>query len=134
MESAGVSRSICGLAFGGRPAAAARLCGGHQGDSVRPNTRLSLSDIDPSVLHRAGVTAVDEPYRAARQPMPSSVTEWPQFTELDWRAVAREAPGAVVVDTRNVLNGLRLPALGLTREALCRKASNHEGKTEHHLR
>ena len=115
MESAGVSRSICGLAFGGRPAAAARLCGGHQGDSVRPNTRLSLSDIDPSVLHRAGVTAVDEPYRAAKAADAIVVlTEWPQFTELDWRAVAREAPGAVVVDTRNVLDGHQLSALALT--------------------
>jgi len=67
------------------------------------------------VLHRAGVTAVDEPYRAAKAADAIVVlTEWPQFTELDWRAVAREAPGAVVVDTRNVLDGHRIAALGLT--------------------
>jgi len=74
-----------------------------------------LTGIDTDTLTRAGVIAVDEPYRAAKAADAILVlTEWPQFTELDWRAIACEAPGAVVLDTRNVLTPARIAAAGLT--------------------
>jgi UDPglucose 6-dehydrogenase len=64
-----------------------------------------LRGIDPGILQQAGVTAVDEPYRAAKAAEAIVVlTEWPVFRELDWRAIAREAPAALVVDTRNLLD------------------------------
>ncbi|AFM17468.1 putative UDP-glucose 6-dehydrogenase [Mycolicibacterium chubuense NBB4] len=41
------------------------------------------------------------------------LTEWPQFRDLDWAAVADQAPGAVVVDTRNLLDRDVVEAAGL---------------------
>ncbi|OBJ54901.1 UDP-glucose/GDP-mannose dehydrogenase family protein [Mycobacterium sp. 1423905.2] len=73
-----------------------------------------LRGIDPGILHQAGVTAVDEPYRAAKAAEAIVVlTEWPVFRELDWRAIAREAPAAVVVDTRNLLDPAGVRDAGL---------------------
>lgn len=46
------------------------------------------------------------------------LTEWPDFAALDWDAIARcAATGAVVVDTRNIVDrravgGARLACLG----------------------
>ncbi|OBK55730.1 UDP-glucose dehydrogenase family protein [Mycobacterium kubicae] len=73
-----------------------------------------LRGIDPVVLQQSRVTAVDEPYRAAKAAEAIVVlTEWPAFRELDWRAIAREAPAAVVVDTRNLLDPVRVRDAGL---------------------
>jgi UDPglucose 6-dehydrogenase len=41
------------------------------------------------------------------------LTEWPQFRELNWTALAEQAPGAVVVDTRNVLDPAVVSDTGL---------------------
>lgn len=74
-----------------------------------------LHNIDPADLHRAGVTAVDDPYRAAKAADAIVVlTEWAQFRELDWRAIAREAPVAVVLDTRNLLDAAAVRSAGLS--------------------
>jgi UDPglucose 6-dehydrogenase len=74
-----------------------------------------LPNIDAAVLQQAGVTAVDEPYRAAKAAEAIVVlTEWPQFRQLDWRAIAREAPLAVVLDARNALDPEAVQASGLT--------------------
>lgn len=74
-----------------------------------------LHSIDPAILQRVGVTAVDEPYRAAKAAEAIVVlTEWPLFRNLDWCAVAREAPLAVVLDTRNMLQREAVQAGGLT--------------------
>lgn len=74
-----------------------------------------LPNIDPTVLQQAGLTPVDEPYRAAKTAAAIVVlTEWSQFGELDRRAIAREAPSAVVLDTRNVLDLVAVRAAGLT--------------------
>jgi len=37
----------------------------------------------------------------------------PQFRDLDWRTVARDAPGTAVLDTRNVLDPAEVRAAGL---------------------
>jgi UDPglucose 6-dehydrogenase len=73
-----------------------------------------LPAIDPGVLASAGVTAVDDPYRATKAVDAIVVlTEWPEFVDLDWSVVAREAPDAVVLDTRNVLDPASIAAVGL---------------------
>lgn len=73
-----------------------------------------LHNIDPAELHDAGVTAVDEPYRAAKAADAIVLlTEWSQFAELDWRPIAREAPAAVVLDTRNLLDPATVRSAGL---------------------
>lgn len=70
--------------------------------------------IDPAALQQAHVTAVDEPYRAAKAAEAIVVlTEWPQFRQLDWRAIAQDAPGAVVLDSRNILDPATVRAAGL---------------------
>jgi UDPglucose 6-dehydrogenase len=50
--------------------------------------------------------AVDDPYLAAKEADAIVVlTEWPEFRDLNWPLIAEQAPGAVVVDTRNLLDG-----------------------------
>jgi UDPglucose 6-dehydrogenase len=41
------------------------------------------------------------------------LTEWPQFRELNWMVVAEQAPGAVAVDTRNLLDPAVVSDAGL---------------------
>lgn len=73
-----------------------------------------LPAIDAQVLHAAGVTAVDDPYHAAKSADAILVlTEWPQFRDLDWAAIAEQAPAAVVLDTRNLLDRDAVVAAGL---------------------
>ncbi|BBX65841.1 hypothetical protein MSAS_50150 [Mycobacterium saskatchewanense] len=73
-----------------------------------------LPHIDPGVLHGSRVTGVDDPYRAAKAAEAIVVlTEWPQFRDLDWRTVARDAPLAVVLDTRNLLDPAAVRAAGM---------------------
>ncbi len=50
------------------------------------------------------------------------VTEWPEFTELDWEAVADAMAGALVVDGRNCLDPERVAAAGLVYEGMGRSA------------
>lgn len=74
-----------------------------------------LPGIDPAVLLDARVTAADDPYRAAKAADAIVVlTEWPQFRDLDWHAVARDAPRAVVLDCRNLLEPGAVRDAGLT--------------------
>ncbi len=74
-----------------------------------------LPAIDAQVLQTAGVTAVDDPYRAAKAADAILLlTEWPQFRELDWSAIAEHAPSAVVADTRNLLDPAAVATAGLT--------------------
>jgi UDPglucose 6-dehydrogenase len=42
------------------------------------------------------------------------LTEWPEFRELNWPLIGEQAPGAVVVDTRNLLDATTLRDAGLT--------------------
>ncbi len=48
------------------------------------------------------------------------VTEWPEFSEIDWAAAAGQMAGAVVIDGRNHLVPERLAAAGLTYEGVGR--------------
>ncbi|TFV58631.1 UDP-glucose/GDP-mannose dehydrogenase family protein [Mycobacterium sp. PS03-16] len=74
-----------------------------------------LAGIDPAALRRAAVTAVDDPYLACKEAdAVVVVTEWPEFRALDWAAIAEQSPGAVVVDTRNLLDAAAVRDAGLT--------------------
>ncbi|AKS35445.1 UDP-glucose dehydrogenase family protein [Mycolicibacterium goodii] len=73
-----------------------------------------LQKIDHQALRRAAVAAVDDPYLAAKDADGIVVfTEWPEFRELSWSRIADQAPGAVVVDTRNLLDPDVVTAGGL---------------------
>ncbi|MGE2713358.1 UDP-glucose dehydrogenase family protein [Mycolicibacterium litorale] len=74
-----------------------------------------LAGIDGEMLRAAAIVGVDDPYLAAKGADAIVVlTEWPQFRELDWARIADQAPGAVVVDTRNLLDAATLADVGLT--------------------
>ncbi|KUI23796.1 UDP-glucose 6-dehydrogenase [Mycobacterium sp. IS-1742] len=74
-----------------------------------------LAGIDAEMLRRATVVGVDDPYLATKGADAIVVlTEWPQFRDLDWVRIAEQAPGAVVVDTRNLLDAAALTEAGLT--------------------
>jgi len=48
------------------------------------------------------------------------VTEWPEFTELNWREVAQAMRGTIVIDGRNALDAEAIQAAGLTYEGVGR--------------
>jgi UDPglucose 6-dehydrogenase len=48
------------------------------------------------------------------------VTEWPEFTELDWGEVAQAMRGTVVIDGRNALDARAIQGAGLTYEGIGR--------------
>lgn len=73
-----------------------------------------LAAIDPADLH-GRVFGVDDPYLATKAANAIVVlTEWPQFRDLDWAVIAEQAPGAVVLDTRNLLDGKVISDAGLS--------------------
>lgn len=101
-------------------------------DDLRDSPALAVADLlaaegavltgyDPCVDHDAGpVRVTDSPLSAARNAAALVVlTEWPEFAELDWPALAAGMSRPVIVDTRNLLpvdkvteSGFRLVALG----------------------
>jgi UDPglucose 6-dehydrogenase len=73
-----------------------------------------LASIDPAPLRQASIVTVDDPYLAAKESDAIVVlTEWQEFRNLDWPVIADQAPGAVVVDTRNLLDPGVLADAGL---------------------
>ncbi|WP_101948614.1 UDP-glucose/GDP-mannose dehydrogenase family protein [Mycobacterium sp. 3519A] len=71
-----------------------------------------LAAIEPAPVRRSAITAVDDPYLAAKDADAIVVlTEWPEFRDLDWPLIAEQAPGAVVVDTRNLLDAAAVGGL-----------------------
>lgn len=74
-----------------------------------------LGAIDGDMLRAVAIVGVDDPYLATKgADAIVLLTEWPQFRDLDWARIADQAPGAVVVDTRNLLDAVMLVELGLT--------------------
>jgi UDPglucose 6-dehydrogenase len=49
------------------------------------------------------------------------VTEWPEFSDLDWRDVARRMRGHTIIDGRNALNPESVIEAGLTYEGIGRQ-------------
>src|SRR5207302_849613 len=52
------------------------------------------------------------------------VTEWPEFAQLDWTAVARQMAGRLVVDGRNCVDPADVAAAGLLYEGIGRSAGD----------
>jgi UDPglucose 6-dehydrogenase len=74
-----------------------------------------LTTIDPAALRTSAVVGVDDPYLATKAADAILVlTEWPEFRQLDWRRIADQAPGALVIDTRNTLDSSLIREVGLT--------------------
>ncbi|ODQ86810.1 UDP-glucose dehydrogenase family protein [Mycolicibacterium holsaticum] len=74
-----------------------------------------LGQIDQGLLRRSSLVTVDDPYLAAKDADAIVVlTEWPEFRRLNWPLIAEQSPGAVVVDTRNLLDPASLADTGLT--------------------
>jgi UDPglucose 6-dehydrogenase len=74
-----------------------------------------LASIDQALLGRCAIVGVNDPYLAAKDADGIVVlTEWPEFRELNWPLIAEQAPGTVVVDTRNLLDPRILVEAGLT--------------------
>jgi UDPglucose 6-dehydrogenase len=74
-----------------------------------------LAAMDHDQLRGAAIAAVDDPYLATKEADAIVVlTEWPEFRELNWAQIGEQAPGAVVVDTRNLLDATVLTDAGLT--------------------
>jgi UDPglucose 6-dehydrogenase len=48
------------------------------------------------------------------------VTEWPEFIELDWQAVAQAMRGTLVIDGRNALDADAVRGAGLLYEGIGR--------------
>ncbi|MCG5431671.1 UDP-glucose/GDP-mannose dehydrogenase family protein [Mycobacterium sp. MYCO198283] len=70
--------------------------------------------VDRAALAAAGVSLAADAYVAAKEADAVVVlTEWPEFAELDWEVIGRDAPDAVVLDTRNVVGAARLTDSGL---------------------
>ena len=61
---------------------------------------------------------------SARSTAPSAmaiiVTDWPEFTELDWRAAAKRMAGRTVIDGRNCVDPEAVEAAGLDYEGIGR--------------
>jgi UDPglucose 6-dehydrogenase len=73
-----------------------------------------LSAIDSATLRTHAIVAVDDPYRAVDgADVILILTEWPHFRELDWGEIGRCARGALVFDTRNLLDRHTVEAGGL---------------------
>jgi UDPglucose 6-dehydrogenase len=71
--------------------------------------------IDQGHLRRSAIAAVDDPYLAVKDADAIvALTEWPEFRDLNWTVIAEQAPGAVVLDTRNLLDAAPVRDAGLT--------------------
>ncbi|GAA0495822.1 UDP-glucose/GDP-mannose dehydrogenase family protein [Streptomyces olivaceiscleroticus] len=79
-------------------------------DPALCETRPDLSDL---------LTLTDDPLAAADGAAACLVlTEWPDFLELDWDAVAARLDGRIVHDFRNFLDHDRLDRAGLVRQSI----------------
>jgi UDPglucose 6-dehydrogenase len=69
----------------------------------------------------SGISFADSPLAAADGvDAVVLVTEWPEFLELDWSAVAQAMRGKLVIDGRNALDADALEAVGLDYEGVGR--------------
>lgn len=81
-------------------------------DPALTETRPDLSDL---------LTLVTDPVEAVDGAAACLVlTEWPDFREVDWEAVAARLDGRIVHDFRNILDTERLARAGLVRQSIGR--------------
>jgi UDPglucose 6-dehydrogenase len=69
----------------------------------------------------SGIAFADSPLQAVRDADAIVlVTEWPEFIDLDWGAVAQAMRGKLVIDGRNALDAQAVRGAGLTYEGIGR--------------
>jgi UDPglucose 6-dehydrogenase len=69
-----------------------------------------------------GIAFSDSPLQAVRDAdAVVLVTEWPEFLELDWKQVAAEMSGDLVIDGRNALDPVAVRSAGLQYEGVGRR-------------
>jgi UDPglucose 6-dehydrogenase len=69
----------------------------------------------------SGIAFADSPLDAVRDAdAVVLVTEWPEFIDLDWNAVAQAMRGTLVIDGRNALDAQAIRGAGLTYEGIGR--------------
>jgi UDPglucose 6-dehydrogenase len=72
---------------------------------------LQMIDKDAFTAHR--VVLVDDPYLAVKAAdVIAILVEWPEFRRLDWQLMAQYAPGAIVLDSRNLLRPATIRRFG----------------------
>jgi UDPglucose 6-dehydrogenase len=72
----------------------------------------------------SGIAFADSPLDAVRDAdAVVLVTEWPEFMELDWKRLAEEMSGELVIDGRNALDPRAVHDAGLTYEGIGRNGS-----------
>ncbi|WP_084470221.1 UDP-glucose dehydrogenase family protein [Amycolatopsis benzoatilytica] len=81
-----------------------------------------ITAYDPAVCGSiAGMTVVDDPYQVAKDAdVVVVLTEWAEFRNLDWVAMADAMEGHDVVDTRNLLDPRMILDAGLTWQGIGR--------------
>ena len=74
-----------------------------------------MTGYDPAVCGTvAGVVVTADPYRAAAgADAIILVTDWPEFSKLDWAQIGREMKGDLVIDPRNQLDPRMIHQSGL---------------------
>jgi UDPglucose 6-dehydrogenase len=94
----------------------------------------SVSAYDPVAEDEArklvsGITYADSPMDAVTgADAVVLVTEWTEFMDLDWRAVAEAMRGELVIDGRNALDPELIRASGLIYEGVGRGAGPGAGR------
>ncbi len=69
----------------------------------------------------SGIAFADSPLQAVRDAdAVVLVTEWPEFIDLDWNAVAQAMRGTLVIDGRNALDAQAIRGAGLVYEGIGR--------------
>jgi UDPglucose 6-dehydrogenase len=88
---------------------------------------------DPEGMHEAqklltGIEYAEDAYGAlAGADVLAILTEWNEFRALDWARVARDMPGRIVVDLRNIYQPAQIATAGFSYHSIGRAAAHPEG-------
>ncbi|MDQ6605581.1 MAG: UDP-glucose/GDP-mannose dehydrogenase family protein [Actinomycetota bacterium] len=121
----GKTVALLGLAFKAntddmREASSLVLSARLQADGARVRAYDPVADAEASKL-MIGVDFADSALEAVQNAdAVIIVTEWPEFGELDWAAVAQRAAGTLVIDGRNCVDPDAVRAAGLVYEGVGR--------------
>jgi UDPglucose 6-dehydrogenase len=79
----------------------------------------------------SGISFADSPLGAAAgADAVVLVTEWPEFLELDWRSVAEQMRGTLIIDGRNALDPAAVRDAGLVYEGVGRRDRGREERED----
>jgi UDPglucose 6-dehydrogenase len=121
----GKTVTLLGLAFKAntddmREASSLVLSARLQADGARVRAYDPVAEAEASKL-MVGVDFADSALEAVQDAdAVIIVTEWPEFGELDWAAVAERAAGSLVIDGRNCVDPETVRAAGLVYEGVGR--------------